>query len=156
MCCVLCAVLYLVLLCVLFFHFMLKCIEMYASEAHTHALLCHRSKVCYRILYSPFFQIRTIRRKQRHEVAAPRHNNRIVNTSKSSANALAGWHREEPHEYICTTYQYIRRKTFFFAQRIVISENLQDNEKKKRRIERKNKQTETIIMYYVQGAQNNE
>lgn len=49
------------------------------------------------------------------------HNNSIVNTSKSSANALAGWHREEPHEHICTTYQYMRKKTFF-AQRIVISE----------------------------------
>lgn len=62
------------------------------------------------------------------------HNNSIVNTSKSSANALAGWHREEPHEHICTTYQYMRKKTIFFsvfAQRIVISENLQDNEKKK-------------------------
>lgn len=104
-----------------FFHFMLKCIEMHASEVHTHALLCHRSKVCYRILCAPSFQIRPIRRKQRHEVTAPSHNNSIVNTSKSSANALAGWHREEPHEHICTTYQYMKKKTFF-AQRIVISE----------------------------------
>lgn len=61
-----------------FFHFMLKCIEMHASEVHTHALLCHRSKVCYRILCAPSFQIRPIRRKQRHEVTAPSHNNSIV------------------------------------------------------------------------------